>query len=282
MERREFFGLLAVGCAVTLTACSSSQPVSEPSLSPSASPKPKPRPSPTPHPKPKPRPSDGASGSLPPIPEPNPGSPNILLGGPTADNRVAITIDDGYAPDVVAAYVDFAQQTGMAITFSPNGTYNGVWDQHAHTLAPLIESGQVQIGNHTYTHRSIVTRSAAAVRADIEQNDDWIRSTFGITSRPYFRPPYGSHNKRTDQLVADLGYTSILMWNGSFGDSTVQRPRTIMALAERYLYPGTVILGHANHPAIIPLLPMIHDLINSRGLKPSTLDQMFGTSRATG
>lgn len=206
----------------------------------------------------------------------------MIAGGPTTGDRIALTIDDGYAPDVVAAYVEFAQQTGVAITFSPNGLYSEIWDQHAAALAPLIASGQVQIGNHTYSHQNMVKRSLSFVRNDIERNDDWITRTFGVTSRPYLRPPYGAHNVHTDELAGSLGYTSILMWNGSFGDSTVERPSTIIALAERYLWPGVVMLGHANHPAIVPLLPQIHDLIKYRGLHPVTVDRMFGTSRATG
>jgi peptidoglycan/xylan/chitin deacetylase (PgdA/CDA1 family) len=290
VDRREFIGLLALGTAATLAGCGdggASQPSfpGGPAPSPSGvltSARPTPSPPSTSAVPTTPLPTPTATGILGPIPAPNPGTPQVLIGGPTTANQIALTIDDGYSSEVVAAYVEFAQRSGISITFSPNGTYHYLWDQHAPVLRPLIANGQVQIGNHTYTHLSVVKRSADVVTADIEKNDEWIQQTFGITSRPYFRPPYGSHDKQSDELAASLGYTSILMWNGSFGDSTVQRPQTIMNLANKFLYPGVVMLGHANHPAIVPLLPMIDDLIKSRGLKPVTLDQMFGTSRNRG
>jgi len=273
--------MLALGTAGVLAGCTA-DPAGTPSPVTSLPTLDSPSSTPTRTPSPSPHPRPSGTGHLGPIPGPNPGSPQVISGGPTTARQIALTIDDGYNPDVVAAYVEFAQRSGIAITFSPNGTYQGIWNRHAKALRPLIADGQVQIGNHTYTHLSIVRRSPTAVRADVERNDDWIRNTFGVTSRPYFRPPYGSHTARTDDLVAGLGYTKILMWNGSFGDSTVQSPRTIMNLARRFLQPGVVMLGHANHDPIVPLLPMIEDLIKSRDLHPVTLDRMFGTSRQSG
>ena len=79
-----------------------------------------------------------------------------------------------------------------------------------------------------------------------------------------------------------IAYTQILMWNGSFGDSTVISPQQLIGLAEQYLTPGTIMLGHLNHPTILSLFGQIQSIINDRNLQPVTLDEMFGTSRVTG
>jgi hypothetical protein len=42
------------------------------------------------------------------------------------------------------------------------------------------------------------------------------------------------------------------------------------------------MLGHANHPTVLGLFDQIMTLINQRNLTPVTMDEMFGTSRATG
>jgi peptidoglycan/xylan/chitin deacetylase (PgdA/CDA1 family) len=193
-----------------------------------------------------------------------------------------LTIDDGYSPETVAGYVAFAQRSKIPITFSPNGAYRSIWDRHAAALRPLIEAGQVQIGNHTWTHRNLLGRPDAAIRADVAKNEEWIQQTFGITSRPWFRPPYGSHNTHVDGLLGELGYTKILLWNGSFGDSTLLTPQQLIGLASRYLQPGTIMLGHANHQTVLGLFGQIEKLISDRHLQPVTLDTMFGTSRAVG
>jgi peptidoglycan-N-acetylglucosamine deacetylase len=164
----------------------------------------------------------------------------------------------------------------------PNGCYGEIWNPLANTLKPLIEAGQVQIGNHTFNHPYLTQLSDVQVIAQLEKNEEWIQQTFGITARPWWRPPYGVHDRRTDKLAASVGYTNVLMWNGSYGDSTLLKPSVLLSLASKYLQPGVVMLSHANHPTVIDLFPQIAEIIAARGLHPVTIDEMFGTSRSAG
>ena len=227
----------------------------------------------------------GPAFALPPIPAPNPGPARVLHaspGGPGSTPQVALTIDDGYSAETVAGYVDLAERSGLPLTFSPNACYRHIWDRYAARLRPLVEAGQVQVGNHTYNHVDLLVSSRTTIEREIGLNERWIQDTFGITSRPWFRPPYGRHSSRTDKIVADLGFTHILMWEGSFGDARLLTPRQLLAEAQRWLTGGRIVLGHANHPTVIHLFDQIIALIKDRALTPVTLDQMFGTSRADG
>lgn len=217
-----------------------------------------------------------------PIPPPHPGAPTVVTAAPGPTQAIALTIDDGYCAECVGGYVAFVEHTGIPITFSPNAIYRNVWNPYADRLRPLIEAGQVQIGNHTFNHNSLVKASDATIRTELERNDEWIQQTFGITSRPWLRPPFGYRNARTDAVAASLGYTKIAMWNGSFGDSGLIKPDVLLGEAEKYLRPGTVMLGHANAPTVLGLFDQIRALMAERKLQPVTLDTMFGTSRATG
>jgi peptidoglycan/xylan/chitin deacetylase (PgdA/CDA1 family) len=301
MDRRTLLTLLALGTASTLAGCSVPADGIVATGAPSG---PIPRPLPAP-PVPVPvagvrqaaaaqptdaalvaaEPSDSAAPfrSEPPPPA-FPGTPEVLTHlPPTAlPGAIAITIDDGFNPEAVAAYVAFAQDSGVHLTFNPNGCYGAIWEPHAEALRPLIEAGQVQIGNHTFSHKDVKRLSDRRLTEELERNDEWVASTFGFTTRPYFRPPFGFRNARTDELAASLGYTKILMWNGSFGDSAVLTPRVLLQQAELYLKPGTIMLGHANHTTVSHLYPEILALIQSRDLTPQTLDEAFGTSRSLG
>ncbi len=202
--------------------------------------------------------------------------------GTQSGRRIVLTVDDGTSADVVAGYVDFAQRTGIHLTFSPNGTYGHQWVPHAPVLRPLIAAGQVQIINHTFTHRDLRKLPSSGIIAELERNDDWVVATFGITTRPYYRPPFGFHNLDIDDVAAGLGYPRPVMWNGSFSDSETVTPDFLMAQARRYLQPGVINLGHANHPTVLGLFDQLADLIRQRQLNPVTLDEMFGTSRSSG
>lgn len=202
-----------------------------------------------------------------------------LRGGPAGTRQIVLTVDDGYCNECVAGYVAFAQCTGIHLTFSPNGRYAHAWAPHATVLRPLIEAGQVQIMNHTFNHADLTRLAAARVRQELDRNEQWITTTFATTTRPYYRPPYGAHNPDVDNLAATLGFDRVVMWNGSFGDSTAVTPQFLMTQAHKYLHPGVIMLGHANHPTVLALFDQITQLIRDRQLQPVTLDEMFGPRR---
>ncbi|WP_345424031.1 polysaccharide deacetylase family protein [Actinomycetospora chlora] len=131
--------------------------------------------------------------------------------------RIALTVDDGYAPEVVAGYVAFARRTGIHLTFSPNGTYASAWAPQAGVLRPLIDVGQVQIMNHTFSHPRLTRLPAGRVREELERNEQWIVTTFGTSARPYWRPPYGAHTAAVDAIARDAGFPTVVMWTGSSG-----------------------------------------------------------------
>jgi peptidoglycan-N-acetylglucosamine deacetylase len=294
MGRRHFLGMIGIGAAIAIAGCDNARmraagAITSPQPSaPATTAIPPPTTTTTSTAAPRTTLPTTVPSTAPPvvdlglIPPPRPGAPRVIFQASAPTHRIAITIDDGYCAPCVDAYVRFAKASGIHITFSPNGTYDALWTPHAPVLRSLIEAGQVQIGNHTFSHPDITRLSTAGVREEIERNEQWIESTFGITSRPWFRPPFGSHSSRTDHIAGELGFTNILMWNGSFGDSTPITPEQLMSLARRWLLPGTVMLGHANYPTITPLFGQIQALIAERNLQPVTLDEMFGTSRRTG
>ena len=59
-------------------------------------------------------------------------------------------------------------------------------------------------------------------------------------------------------------------------------PAEPLGLAQRHLSAGRIVLGHMNHLTVLGLFPQLQAMIAERGLQPVTLDEMFGTSRATG
>jgi peptidoglycan/xylan/chitin deacetylase (PgdA/CDA1 family) len=219
---------------------------------------------------------------LPAIPAAVPGPSKTISSGPPGGGRIVLTVDDGTCADCVSGYVDFARRTGIHLTFSPNGTYAREWEPHAGDLAPLVAAGQIQIMNHTFSHPKLTTLPDARVREELERNEQWAQKVFGITTRPYYRPPFGVHDARVDGIAASLGWTRSVMWNGSFSDSKTITPDFLMSQARRFLTPGTVMLGHANHPTVLGLFDQIVALVKERNLQPVTLDEMFGTTRTVG
>jgi peptidoglycan/xylan/chitin deacetylase (PgdA/CDA1 family) len=197
-----------------------------------------------------------------------------VTGLPGKGSNVALTIDDGADPDVVAAYCRLAAATGMRLTFFVTGQYPS-WTRHKDLLRPLVDSGQVQLGNHTWTHAALTKLSAPAFTDEISRCEKLLTNVFGVTGKPFYRPPYGYYDAAVQRACADLGYSTTVMWYGSFGDSGLLTEVQLMTLARQWLQPQAVVIGHANHPTVTRLYGQIVELIRSRSLQTVTLDDAF-------
>lgn len=201
-------------------------------------------------------------------------APGFVNSLPGSGRDVALTVDDGVNSEVVGAYLDFIETTGIRMTFFVNGI-NKSWTEHASRLQPLVEAGQVQLGNHTWSHPDITKLSDRALADEVNRNDAFITKTYGVDARPYFRPPFGYRNAHTDHVLAGLGYTTQTMWYGSFGDSGLITEQQLMSLARQWLLPQHIVIGHANFPTVTRLFGQLTDLILERQLRLVTLDDVF-------
>ncbi|MFC9789511.1 polysaccharide deacetylase family protein [Rhodococcus sp. NPDC127528] len=225
---------------------------------------------------------------LPPVPPlpPIPGLPGpplmprvpaplgVITQLPGVGNLLALTVDDGTTSDVVAAYAQLCRDTGFRITFFPNGV-NRSWTDNAPALRPMVESGQVVLGNHTWSHPDITTLPPRALADQINRNAEFLRNTYGVTGSPFFRPPYGRHNATTDRVATDLGYRTITLWSGTIGDSVIVTEADVIAAAKRSFQPQSIVLCHANQRVVPRTFPQLVDIVNSRNLRTVTLSDVY-------
>jgi len=204
------------------------------------------------------------------VPAPN----GVLTRLPGDGNLLAFTVDDGTSVDVVAAFAQFCRDTGTRITFFVNGA-NRSWTVNAPALRPMVESGQIQLGNHTWSHPDITRIGADALADQIRRNAGFLANTYGVDGTPYFRPPYGRHNADTDRIAADLGYHTVAMWSGTVGDSRPLTEGDLIAAAAQSFQPQQIVLAHANLPTITHCYAQLIDIIHSRNLQTVTLNDVF-------
>lgn len=193
---------------------------------------------------------------------------------PGDGNQLALTVDDGVNGAVVAAFGQFCRDTGTRLTFFVNGA-NASWSDNAPALRPLVDSGQIQMANHTWSHPYLNKISLGAVHDQIQRNADFLRNTYGGDGTPYFRPPYGVHNADIDRVAADLGYTTVTLWSGTIGDSLPETEANMVACAQRSFTPQQIVPAHANLPTITHCYAQLADLITSRNLQTVTLNDVF-------
>jgi peptidoglycan/xylan/chitin deacetylase (PgdA/CDA1 family) len=218
---------------------------------------------------------------LPPLlPPPGPASRVMLPGGavlsklPGDGDLLAWTVDDGVDTEVVRLYTQFAKDTGVRLTYFVTAVFRS-WTENADLLRPLVESGQIQLANHTWTHPDLTKLSPSQVADQLSSTDAFIRDTYGVDAAPYFRPPYGHHNDVVDGVAADLGYHVPTLWCGDLRDSAVLSEDQIVKNADQYFAPQNIVIGHLNHAPITHVYGQLVDIIRSRRLRTVTLNDVF-------
>lgn len=270
MDRRAFLAALGALGAVTLTGCLPQADAVVPAVTPTPTRNPRIIPSALGEPTPLPLPSPVSSIVKQPLPPPGESIVSLPVDGPF----MSWTVDDGGDADVIRRYAEMARDTGTRITFFPNGKYAG-WEQSADILRPLIASGQVEIGNHTYNHADLTKLSDQAIIDELVENDEYLTRIFGVSPKPFFRPPFGFHDARVDRVAASVGYSTPVMWYGSLSDSGLITTAQIMDFASQWFLPGHVIIGHANHAPVCDMFPELLELLHDRDLHTVTLRDVF-------
>lgn len=203
---------------------------------------------------------------------PLPAGPVTAL--PSTSNLMAWTVDDGWGEEVVQKYATFANDFGARLTFFICAGAPG-WTSSAAVLRPLVEARQVQIANHTYSHPKLTSLSDTEIQADLMRNHDLIKEIYGVDARPYYRPPFGYRDERTDRAAAAIGYTVPVLWHGSLSDSGEITTQQVLEFADKWFLPEHIVIGHANYPAVTEVFPQLVDMLNQRKLITVTLNDVF-------
>ena len=196
-------------------------------------------------------------------------------GLPGEGKYIAWTVDDGADPEVVRAYAEFAHRTGTRLTFFINGQYPA-FKQHRDLLLPLVKSGQLQIANHTYSHAALTSLTDEQIVRELTRNDEEIVRLFGVSSKPYFRPPYGYYDERVLAAAASCGFTRPVLWYGSLADSSNISSAEVYAYAEKYALAQHIVIGHLNYRGVVSELDRIRALLDRRGLTTVTIRDYYG------
>jgi peptidoglycan/xylan/chitin deacetylase (PgdA/CDA1 family) len=128
---------------------------------------------------------------------------------------IALTFDAGSDTGYATEILDLLAANRVPATFGMTGK----WADANPPLVRRMATEGHQLVNHSYDHPSFTGRStdeAPLSRAErIDQRaraDAAIRKAAGVTTVPWFRPPYGDEDESVRAEVATAGYRYELMW----------------------------------------------------------------------
>jgi peptidoglycan/xylan/chitin deacetylase (PgdA/CDA1 family) len=147
---------------------------------------------------------------------------------------VALTFDDGPDPAHTPAVLDCLERAGVGAAFFLIGRRAAA----APDVVRRIADGGHDLGNHTWSHRSLWLAGPGATREEIERGHDAITSAAGRAPR-FFRPPWGLANLAMLPILARLG-TPAVFWTAQPEARTAVAPDRQLARALGRVRPGAI------------------------------------------
>ena len=135
-----------------------------------------------------------------------------------------------------------------------------------------------ELGNHTWSHPDLRALSTQGIQDQLQRNEDFIQATYGVSAKPFYRPPFGYVNAHVRSAAAAIGYTAPTLWYGSLSDSSALTSDQVAGFVDQWFGAGRIVIAHANHPGVIGAMQHLGDLIAQRGVRTVTLRDVFATS----
>ena len=153
-------------------------------------------------------------------------------------NFVSLTFDDGPDPIYTPLILDILKDYDIKASFFLIGRHAEKYPE----IARRIGKEGHDIGNHTYSHRSLVPLSQERTDLEILRAEEAIEAATGL--RPYFfRPPRGIYSSHAREFLRERQY-SIVLWSLSTKDWIELSARDLETNVLKKVKAGDIILFH--------------------------------------
>jgi peptidoglycan/xylan/chitin deacetylase (PgdA/CDA1 family) len=139
----------------------------------------------------------------------------LVSRGPTTNQTIALTFDDGSSPERCQRIYDTLVQFDIPATWFPNAVYMA----SAPSLWRRI-ARRFPIANHTTHHRSLATASRKQIREEITSHERRVKAITGVPVSKLLRPPYGAWDAQVLREAGRLGYSHVVLWDVSSADTS--------------------------------------------------------------
>ena len=186
-------------------------------------------------------------------------------------NLCALTFDDGPSSHT-ERLMEILRERGIHATFFVVGKQV---KYHPELIVRLQQEGH-EIGNHTYSHKSLRHLSVDAQRSEILSVQELLRK-LGVHSR-YIRPPYGNFDANTVAIAKAEG-ADIMLWSIDSMDwskrASIENMKTLISGQKL----RGVFLFHDTHEQTIEALPEILDRLIADGCQFVTVSEYLAALR---
>ena len=186
----------------------------------------------------------------------------VRRGDPEA-RAVALTFDAGSTATFTPSMLETLRRHGVRVTIFITGEFA---DRYPELLKQMIADGH-EIGNHSYAHPDFTTLEDDAIRREIRRTEEAVKRVGGVSTKPWFRAPYGARNPHVLDLVVREGYWSIYWTIDTIDWREDATPALIRQRIRERLQNGAIILAHLASHHTMEALPDILTELKQEGYR---------------
>ncbi len=189
--------------------------------------------------------------------------------------QIALTFDAGASGETWPRILAALREHNAHITMFFTGKFA---EQYPDAIKQAVADGH-ELGNHTYSHPDTRKLTDEQLINELSRTEDIIRNLTGVSTKPYWRPPYGARNNHVLNVAVAQGYRSIF-WTLDSLDS-VGQPKTPDFLFNRVTntrgvnLDGAIVLQHFGSEASAEALPRELTRLEEMGLKVVTISELL-------
>jgi peptidoglycan/xylan/chitin deacetylase (PgdA/CDA1 family) len=193
--------------------------------------------------------------------------------GPAGVPRVALTFhgagDHTLLTRMLAALAEAgAQVTVLAI---------GEWLAGEPAMARQILDGGHELGNHTWSHRTMPSLRPADLRPEIDRAAAELTTLTGSRGR-WFRPSGTPHSTAAIRRAAvAAGYGACLGYDVDPMDYADPGAGAVLARFAAAVRAGSIVSLHLGHPGTVQAMPAMLGLLHRRGLAAVSVTTLLGS-----
>ena len=200
-----------------------------------------------------------------------------VVRGDSDQPAVALTLDGGSVAAFTPAMLEILRQHEVQLTIFITGQFA---ERNPELVREMIADGH-EIGNHSYAHPDFTELEDDAIRAELSRTEEIVNRVAGISTKPWFRFPFGARNSHVADVVAREGSRSIYWTIDTIDWREDATPALIMQRIRDRLGNGVIILAHLGSPQTLEALPDILTELDEQGYRIVKVSELLYPPPAT-
>lgn len=188
---------------------------------------------------------------------------------------IALTFDAGASAVPLPSMLETLREKDVRCTFFITGILLRQ-AQGPELLQEIVADGH-ELGNHSDTHPQFPELTDEEIGEQLAAVEEWVLELTGRTTKPYFRPPFGSRDERVRRVVEENGYLTV-MWTYQVWDWVEDRTtEKVFRYAVDGACNGGIVVMHVGAEETAEALPDIIDELRARGYRLVTLGELLAS-----